>query len=143
MIPITVDLTLGYSLLAGTHATISTDTTTDSPAIDLQDYDGPVTLMASIGDSGDASTTITISLVECATSGGTYTAITGATTGTIAASATANDHTRYMVTVPNWNKRFVKTRVVTAGGGTPSVPISTSVLARKKIGGTSGVLTTR
>lgn len=101
-----------------------------------------MTLIASIGNSGDASTTITMSLVECATSGGTYTAITGASKA-LSASATANDNTTHWVFVPNWNQRYVKTRVVTAGGGTPSVPISIGVLARKKIGGGSGTLTSR
>ncbi len=141
MIPLFSDLTQGYSLIQGTHSTISSATDTDSSAIDLQDYDGPVHVLYSIGDSGDATTTIVVKLVQCATSGGTYAAITGATTGTIAGSATANDNTTGVFRVDNYSLRYVKTRVTTAVG-TPSVPIAVLVLARKKIGGSSGVLTT-
>lgn len=140
MVPLFPDLTQGYDLIFGTHSTISSDTDTDSSAIDLQDYDGPVHVFASIGNSGDASTTIAIKLVEATTSGGTYTAITGASKS-LSASASANDNTTHMIKVDNWQKRYVKTRVTTAGGGTASVPIAVMVLARKKRGGGSGIKT--
>lgn len=139
MIPLFSDLTQGYDLIFGTHSTISTETDTDSSAIDLQDYDGPVHVLASIGNSGDGSTVITIKLVEDDASGGSYTAITGASKA-LTASATANDSTTHMIRVENWQKRYVKTRVTTAGG-TPSVPIAVMVLARRKIGGGSGIKT--
>src|SRR5262245_46695609 len=108
MVPFVSDLSQGYVLVSGTHSTIAANTDTDSPAIDLQDYEGPVHVFASIGDAGDASTTISIKLRESATSGGTYADITGAIKS-LAASATANDFTTHMIFVPNWKQRFVKT----------------------------------
>lgn len=140
MVPFFADLTLGYSLLFGTHSTISSDTDTDSSAIDLQDYEGPVHVLWSIGNSGDASTTIAVKLRQCATSGGSYADVTGASTS-YTASATANDNSTGVMKVDNVSMRYVKTRVTTAGGGTPSVPIAVMVLGRKKIGGTSGIQT--
>lgn len=141
-IPFFPDLTGGYSLLQGTHSTISSDTDTDSSAIDLTNYEGPVHLIYSIGNSGDASTTIAIKLRQATTSGGTYSDVTGGAFSTLAASATANDNTTGMLRIDNWTGPFVKTRVTTAGGGTPSVPISVLVLGRLKIGGGSGVKVT-
>lgn len=138
-IPFPIDLTQGCNLLFGTHSTISTETDTDSAAIDMLDYDGPVHVIYSTGNVGDGSTVVTVKLVESATSDGAYTAITGATT-TMAASATANDNLAGWFNVPNRAQRYVKTRVTTAGG-TPSVPIAVMVLGRKKIGGGSGVKT--
>jgi hypothetical protein len=139
LIPIFSDITQGYGALFALHQTISSNTDTDSSAIDLQSYDGPVHLIFSVGDYGDASTVAVVKLVECATSGGSYTAITGSST-TLSASATANDNATHVVRVENWQKRYVKVRVTTSGG-TASVPIAAMVLARKRIGGGSGVKT--
>jgi hypothetical protein len=125
---------LGASIVPGT--TISTNTTTDGTAVDCQLTEGPITGFFLTGDAGDASTTLTFSLVECDTSGGTYTAIADGALATRAGSATANDNLAVCVTATKRTKRYVKCRVVTAGGGTPSVPVAAFVLGRKKIVGT-------
>ncbi len=138
-IPFAPDFTLGYDLVFCGYSTISTETDTDGVAIDTQLYEGPLHLFAIIGNSGDGSTVITVKLVECATSGGSYTAIDGSSE-VLTASATANDSSTVMVKGEN-QLRYVKSRVVTLGG-TPSVPIALALFARKKIGGGSGVLTT-
>ena len=140
MIPVFPDITLSHDLVFALHSTISTDTDTDSAAIDLQDYDGPVHLLFTLGNSGDASTTIAVKVRESSASGGTYTDITGASKS-LSASATANDNTTHMVRVENWQARYVKVRVTTAGGGTPSVPISAVLLCRKKRAGGSSIKT--
>jgi len=125
---------VGASVVPGT--TINSDTTTDGSAVDCLDVDGPITGVFLTGNAGDASTTITFSLVESDTSGGTYTAMTDGALATLAGSATANDNLVKVVTSAKRTKRYVKCRVVTAGGGTPSVPCAAFVLGRKKIVGT-------
>lgn len=125
---------VGASIVPGT--TITTDTTTDGSAVDCLDMDGSVTGVFLTGNAGDASTTLTFSLVESDTSGGTYTAMTDGNLSTLSGSATANDNVVRLVTSAKRTKRYVKCRVVTAGGGTPSVPCAAFVLGRKKIAGT-------
>lgn len=141
MIPFVPDFTNAYTLTPSIKTTITSDTTTDGTAVDVQDYEGQVHLVITVADAGDASTAFVVSLIECATSGGTYTAVTGATRS-FTASATANDNVGYFISAKNVQQKFVKARVVTSGGGTPSVPIHVSVLGRKKIAGSSGVLVT-
>lgn len=141
MIPFVPDFTLGYDFKFCYSGTISSDTDTDGTAIDAQTYEGPVHLVALVGNSGDAQTVVAIKLIECATSGGSYTAVTGASK-TLSASATANDNSAHFVRADNYQQRYLKSRVTTSGGGTPSVPIHIGLLAKKKIGGGSGVLTT-
>lgn len=138
MIPLVADLTVGYNLIYTYSGTITTNTTTDGAAVDLLDYDGPVHLLAILGDCGNG--TITFNLTECATSGGTYTAVTGATKA-LAASATANDNSAHMIKIDNRAQRYVKGQVVT-GSGITSCPVALAVLGRKKVGGGSGVKTT-
>lgn len=125
------------SIVPGT--TISSATTTDGSAVDCEDSDGHITGCFLTGDAGDGSTTITMSLIECATSGGSYTAISGATL-TLAGSATANDNLVKFISTAFRSLRYVKCRIVTAGG-TPSVPCAAFVLARKKISGGNSYLT--
>lgn len=123
-----------YSIVPGT--TISTDTTTSGTAIDMQTTEGPVTGVFLTGNAGDASTTITFKLMECDTSGGVYTNIADGVGSTLAASASANDNLVTLITATKRTKRYVKCVVVTAGGGTPSVPVAAFAFARKKISGT-------
>lgn len=141
MIPFPVDLTQGCTLIFAQSSTITSNTDTDSDAIDLQDYEGPVHVMGIVGNYQDATTTATIKLRGSATSGGTYSDITGASTS-LSASASANDNTTFMFRVDNWSTRYVKVRVTTASGSSVSVPIAVAVLARKKQGGGSSVLVT-
>jgi len=123
---------LGYSIVPGT--TISSATTTDGTAVDCQTFEGPIHGFFLTGNAGDASTVITFSLVECATSGGSYSAIADGALDALAASATANDNLVMVVSAKKRTMRYVKARVVTAGG-TPSVPASAFILGRKKISG--------
>lgn len=131
---------LGASIVPGT--TISSDTTTDGSAVDCLTGEGPVTVFFATGNSGDASTTIQFIVVESDTSGGTYTAVADGTNTALAGSATANDNLVVAITAAKRTKRYVKARVVTAGGGTPSVPVTAFVATRKKLVGTgTGTLT--
>lgn len=121
------------SIVPGT--TITTDTTTDGNAVDCNDSDDHITGVFLTGNAGDASTVITLRLVESDTSGGSYTAIAGAEI-VLAASATANDNLVKFISTRLRAKRWVKCRVVTSGGGTPSVPVAAFVVTRKRITGT-------
>lgn len=119
------------SIVPGT--TISSDTTTDGNAVDCLAYDGPIHGIFMTGNAGDGSTVIQFKLIECATSGGTYTVIDDGTATALTASATANDNLVNIITAHKRTQRYVKCRVVTSGGGTPSVPIAAGVLGHKKI----------
>lgn len=131
---------LGYSIVPGT--TISTDTTTDGTAVDCLTTDGPVSVFFCTGNSGDADTTIQFKVIECATSGGSYSVVSDGTNTALAGSATANDNLVVVITAAKRTLRYVKARVVTAGGGTPSVPVTAFVMGRKKISGEgTGTLT--
>ena len=140
MINFASDLSLGHELTWALQQTITTDTDTDSAAIDLNDYVGPVHIFISLGNYGDASTQTVVKLRTSATSGGTYADVAGATK-TFAASATANDNSAHMIVARDWPSRYGKVRVTTSGGGTPSVPITVTVLGRKGRGGPTGVKT--
>jgi hypothetical protein len=139
MIPFAPDFTLGYDLKYTYSGTISSDTTTNGTGVDCQIYEGPVHAFVVIGNYGDASTTLTIKLQE-STDNSSFTDITGATTS-YSASASANDNSAAMIRADNWQKRYVRAALVTAGGGTPSVPVAVAIFAKKKIGGGSGVKT--
>ena len=121
------------SIVPGT--TIASDTTTDGNAVDAVDSDDHITAVFLIGNSGDGSTTVSLRIVESDTSGGSYTLISGAQKD-LGASATANDNTVHFISTRLRSKRWLKARVVTAGGGTPSVPVAAAFLLRKKITGT-------
>lgn len=117
------------------HATISTDTSTVGTAVDCLLSDGPIHAIISTGNCGDASTSFYVKLTECATSGGSYTDISGALSATYT-GATLGDNLALAVSTPYRSLRYVKAVVVTSGGGTPSVPIAVTILGRKKISGT-------
>ena len=125
--------TLGHSIAPGT--TISTDTTTDGTAIDMQLSDGPITGFFHLGAAGDGTSVIQFKLIECATSGGSYTVISDGTATALAGSTTANDNLVTALTATGRTMRYVKARVVTSGGGTPSFAISAFVMGRKKVSG--------
>lgn len=129
-----VDPKNDFTYTAAGYSTILSATTTDSAAVDCLLSDGYVFGQVQLGDAGDGSTTIVMSLVESDTSGGALTAIPDSSVP-LAASATANDTTYHILNGHLRTKRYVKVRIVTAGG-TPSVPVATSVVFRKKIAGT-------
>src|SRR5574338_19026 len=88
--------------------TISSDTTTSGTAVDCLLMEGPIHGFFCTGNAGDGSTTIQFKLQECDTSGGSYTDISDGVNS-----------------------------AVTAGGGSPSVPVTAFVLGRRKISGPS------
>jgi len=124
---------LGASIVPGT--TISTDTTTSGSAVDCQTTEGPIHGVFLTGNAGDASTTIQFKLQESDTSGGSYTDIADGVNTALAGSATANDNLVTIISATKRSKRYVKAVVVTAGGGTPSVPVAACIVGRKKITG--------
>jgi len=120
--------------------TIASNTTVNGSAVDCQTADDHISAVYTTGDCGDATTTITIFLTECDTSGGSYTAISGATL-TLTGSATANDSLAGAISTRLRSKRYVKANVTTASGSSISVPISVLVEGRKKITGGAGYVT--
>jgi hypothetical protein len=68
--------------------------------------------------------TLTPSIVDCDTSGGSYTALTPSA-GAFVAVTTANDDSVQMVSfVPNPNRPFVKVKLVETVSVTTAVPVS-------------------
>lgn len=124
---------IGYSIVPGT--TISTDTTTGGTAVDMQDTEGPIHGIFLTGNAGDASTTIQFKLQESTTGSGDWTDVADGVNDALAASASANDNLAVIISAAKRTKRYVRAAVVTAGGGTPSVPVAATVLGRKKIVG--------
>ena len=122
---------LGASVLP---QTIASNTTVNGVAVDCQTSDDILSALYITGDSGDASTTITVFLTESDTSTGSYTAISGATV-TLTGSATANDNLCAAVSTRLRSKRWVKANVTTASGSSISVPIAVALVGRKKITG--------
>ena len=96
---------LGYSIVPGT--TISSDTTTDGTAVDCLTADGPVTVFFCTGNAGDGSTTIQFKVIECDTSGGTYTVVSDGSNDALAASTTANDNLVTAISAAKRTKRYV------------------------------------
>jgi hypothetical protein len=123
--------------------TIASATTVNGTAVDLAKSDGPVTAILNTGDCGDGTLTLSVKLQEAiedpASKGnplssdwsdvvnGAFANYTGATLADILAVA---------LQVKYRTKRFVRAVVVTAGGGTLSVPIQVGILSRLKISGT-------
>ncbi len=129
------DLVTTGQLAMTYYGTITTDTTTASTAVDCQLIDGPIHAVVVVGNYGDSSTTAVVSFTESDTSAGSYTAISGADTLSLSASATANDNSAHFIKADKRSKRYVKMSVLTAGGGTPSVPLAMAIFGRKKISG--------
>ena len=103
---------------------------TNGVAVDLIEAEGPVALLVFAGDidTSSADETYVVKLQESATSGGTYTDITGASVAITA------DNAEGAVATGLRTKRFVRA-VLTVGGTTPSFLGVAAVLTRKKISG--------
>ena len=125
---------VGYTYVG----TITSDTTTNGTGVDMQLTDGPISAVIAVGNYGDASTTLAVTLTESDTSGGSYTAISGTQTKSYAASATANDNSAAVIKADKRSKRWVRAELTTAGGGTPSVPVAVVLMGRKKLVGGAG-----
>jgi len=140
MITLPIDLTTHrFEWTQVYNDTISSNTDTDSSAVDLQDYEGPVHVQFSFGNVGDASTTIVLSLRESTASAGIYSAVSGVST-TLTASASANDNVTKILRADSYTKRYLKARVTTSGG-TASVPVVITVIGRLKRAGGTGIKT--
>jgi len=123
--------------------TISTATTTLGTAVDCQAMEGPISGIFLTGNVGDATLTLQFKLQESDTSGGSYTDIADGVGSVSTASASANDNLVTIITATQRTKRYVKTAIVSAGGGTLSAPVASAVVGRKKIVGSStGTYTT-
>ena len=95
--------------------TVSSATTTDSSAIDTAGFT-EAELILSFGTTTGTSGTATVSLVECDTSGGTYAAISGATTTALTTDSGAQTDKYVSIALSLLGReRYLKVRVVTAG----------------------------
>ena len=90
-------------------------TTETSTAFDLVDYDGNLALYVSTeAPTGTGTPTLTVTLTESETSGGSYTAVSGVTSGALTAAGVAK-----VIVNTDKRKRFIKA-VATISGTNPS-----------------------
>ncbi len=127
---------LKNAIVAGTTIapqTISSATTTNGLAVDMQLSDGPIHLVVTLGDCGDATSTLAITFQESATTtSGDFGDITGGPTLTTTASATANDNTVFALSTNLRTKRYIRA-VLTTLTGSVSFIVAVAVVGRKKI----------
>lgn len=114
------------TVFAGVATAAKTSTATSS-AIDLLEYDGDILLILDCAAGTGSSPTLDIKLTECATTGGTYTDLSGATFTQVTGSASLQT----LVINKDSAERFVKI-VSTIGGSTPSFTFSLNAVALKK-----------
>lgn len=105
--------------------------TVDGTAVDCLTTDGPIHGLFNVGATTGSPTsfTVTPSLVECETSGGTYTAMAVQSSLAAIAAAGGVGLIRGVRTM-----RYVKTRAVIAfvGGTSPTVNVCSEVMGQKK-----------
>ncbi len=108
------------------HAPAVVTATAESAAVDLNDYEGPITVILHSTASGTGITN-TPKLQECATSGGTYTDVADG-----GFTAVANTASSQAVRVNSDNlMRYLKLDFVVAGGTGEGV-VAASVIGKKK-----------
>ena len=110
-------------------ATAAVTSTATSSAIDLLEYDGDVFLILDSAAGGGSSPTLDIKLTECATTGGTYTDLSGATFTQVTGSASMQT----LAINKDSSKRFIKI-VQTIGGSSPTFTFSINLIGVKKYG---------
>ena len=110
-------------------ATAAVTSTATSSAIDLLEYDGDVVLILDSAAGGGSSPTLDIKLTECATTGGTYTDLSGATFTQVTGSASMQT----LAINKDECKRFIKI-VQTIGGSSPTFTFSINLIGLKKYG---------
>ena len=110
-------------------ATAAVTSTATSSAIDLLEYDGDVLLILDSAAGGGSSPTLDIKLTECATTGGTYTDLSGATFTQVTGSASMQT----LAINKDECKRFIKI-VQTIGGSSPTFTFSINLIGLKKYG---------
>ena len=108
-------------------ATAAVTSTATSSAIDLLEYDGDVLLILDSAAGGGSSPTLDIKLTECATTGGTYTDLSGATFTQVTGSASMQT----LAINKDSSKRFIKI-VQTIGGSSPTFTFSINLIGVKK-----------
>ena len=110
-------------------ATAAVTSTATSSAIDLLEYDGDVLLILDSAAGGGSSPTLDIKLTECATTGGTYTDLSGATFTQVTGSASMQT----LAINKDSSKRFIEI-VQTIGGSSPTFTFSINLIGLKKYG---------
>ena len=110
-------------------ATAAVTSTATSSAIDLLEYDGDVMLILDSAAGGGSSPTLDIKLTECATTGGTYTDLSGATFTQVVDAASMQT----LTINKDSSKRFIKI-VQTIGGSSPTFTFSINLIGLKKYG---------
>jgi len=123
----------GVSLKAG--ATINGSSEILGTAVDMGEAVGLTTGIIQTGDVTGTPTTVALALklVECNTSGGTYTDIPNATLALAAHASANNALLRYIVTGLR-SKRYVKVSVTPTfvAGTSPTQPMSACVVSQKQ-----------
>ena len=114
------------TVVAG-KATGAVTSTATSSAIDLLEYDGDVLLVLDCAAGTGTSPTLDIKLTECATTGGTYTDLSGATFTQVTDSASMQT----LVISKDSAERFIKI-VQTITGSSPSFTFSVNLIGVKK-----------
>ena len=119
---------IGYTQVIAKVAT----TSFAGDVVDLGLCDGPTTLVCGVGAATGSPTgqSVTWTLQECATTGGTFTNISGA-----AAAAMTADKDVALVTTFKRAERYVKTNTVVAftGGSSPAIPLTGLIMGCKKL----------
>ena len=108
-------------------ATAAVTSTATSSAIDLLEYDGDVMLILDSAAGGGSSPTLDIKITECATTGGTYTDLSGATFTQVTGSASMQT----LVINKDSAERYIKI-VQTIGGSSPTFTFSINLVGLKK-----------
>lgn len=118
----------GVSILAGSTALSGTTASTGS-AVDCKDLDGPIHGEFALGAATGSpdSFTVTCSVLECDTSGGSYAACAVQSSLVMTAGSTRG-FIRAIRT-----KRYIKLRATPAftGGSSPTVPVCANVIGQK------------
>ena len=114
------------TVVAG-KATGAVTSTATSSAIDLLEYDGDVLLVLDCAAGTGTSPTLDIKLTECATTGGTYTDLSGATFTQVTDSASIQT----LVINKDSAERYIKI-VQTITGSSPSFTFSVTLICVKK-----------
>lgn len=96
----------------------------EGTALDTRDIEHAARYVAFVNIGTMTEGTLTPSIVDCDTEGGTYTALTPSA-GSFAAVTTANDNSVQLVSFePNPDRPFVKVKLVETVSVTTAVPVS-------------------
>ena len=122
-----------YSIVGIPSLQTTTATTTLSSALDMSVYTGKILFILNCLQATAGTTpTNTVTITECDTAGGTYTAVTDGAF-TVATDASGNVHEAVELSADTL-QRYVKVKAVTAGTNTPTFQFGVSVVGRKKYG---------